>query len=96
MKISDVRIRKITDGDGKLKAIASVTIDDSFVIHDIKIIDGTEGLFISMPNRKTKDGVFKDIAHPINSETRKTLSDLILKAYETALKKYCAQYNGSD
>ncbi len=84
MKFTDVRIRKIDKEDNKLRAIASVTIDDCFVIHDIKIIEGTDSLFIAMPSRKTKEGEYKDIAHPINMETRKELSEIILKAYEQA------------
>ncbi len=84
MRFTDVRIRKVEKEDSKLRAIASVTIDEGFVIHDIKVIDGTEGLFIAMPSRKTKEGEYKDIAHPINAVTRQELSDAILKAYETA------------
>ncbi|MEG2014677.1 MAG: septation regulator SpoVG [Clostridia bacterium] len=81
MKISEVRIRKVEKEDTKLKAIASITIDECFVVHDIKIIEGAEGLFIAMPSRKTKEGEYKDIAHPINPETRKDMSDIILEAY---------------
>ena len=84
MRFTDVRIRKVEKEDNKLRAIASVTIEECFVIHDIKIIEGTEGLFIAMPSRKTKEGEYKDIAHPINSETRKELSDIVLKAYNEA------------
>ena len=84
MKFTDVRIRKVDKEDTKLRAVASVTIDDSFVIHDIKVIDGTEGLFIAMPSRKTKEGEYKDIAHPINAATRQELSDAVLNAYQTA------------
>lgn len=69
MQVTDVRIRKITD-EGKMKAIVSVTFDNEFVVHDIKIIEGQNGFFIAMPSRKMADGDFKDIAHPINSETR--------------------------
>ena len=84
MKFTDVRIRKVEKDDNKLRAIASVTIEDCFVIHDIKVIEGTDGLFIAMPSRKTKEGEYKDIAHPINSETRKELSDMVLDAYNKA------------
>ena len=84
MRFTDVRIRKVEKEDNKLRAIASVTIEECFVIHDIKIIEGTEGLFIAMPSRKTKEGEYKDIAHPINSDTRKELSDIVLKAYNDA------------
>lgn len=81
MKITDIRIRKI-DATGKMKAIVSVTFDDMFVIHDMKIIEGASGLFIAMPSRKTPNGDYKDIAHPINSETREMIQDVILKEYE--------------
>lgn len=82
MKISDIRIRKIQKTDGLLKAVASITIDDCFVIHDIKILEGENGLFIGMPSRKTAEGDYKDIAHPLNSETRDLLRNLILTAYQ--------------
>ena len=81
MKISDVRVRKI-NSEGKMKAIVSVTFDDCFVVHDIKIIEGQEGLFIAMPSRKMPDGEFKDIAHPINSETRNLVAAAVFRAYE--------------
>lgn len=84
MKFTDVRIRKVEKEDNKLRAIASVTIEECFVVHDIKVIEGTEGLFIAMPSRKTKEGEYKDIAHPINTETRNELSDIVLKAYAEA------------
>jgi stage V sporulation protein G len=80
MDITDVRIRKI-GGDGKMKAVASVTFDDEFVVHDIKVIEGQSGLFIAMPSRKTPDGEYRDIAHPINSDMRGRLQDLILGRY---------------
>ena len=86
MKISDVRIRKV-ESDSKLKAIASITIEDYFVIHDIKIIEGKDSLFISMPSRKTKEGEYKDIAHPINTETRTAMSETILAAYNKMLEE---------
>lgn len=82
MEITDIRIRKI-DGTGKMKAIVSVTFDDMFVIHDMKIIEGASGLFIAMPSRKTPSGEYKDIAHPINAETRDMIQKVILQAYET-------------
>lgn len=84
MRFTDVRVRKTEKEENKLRAIVSVTIEEGFVIHDIKVIEGTDGLFIAMPSRKTKDGEYKDIAHPINAETRKELSDIILKAYAEA------------
>ena len=83
MTITDVRIRKIAS-DGKMKAIVSVTFDNEFVVHDIKVIEGQNGLFIAMPSRKTPDGEFKDIAHPINTDTREKIQNSILEAYETA------------
>jgi stage V sporulation protein G len=81
MKITDIRIRKI-DATGKMKAIVSVTFDDMFVVHDMKIIEGASGLFIAMPSRKTPSGDYKDIAHPINSETRELIQEVILREYE--------------
>ncbi len=86
MKISDVRIRLVEKDGSKLKAVASITIDECFVIHDIKIIEGKEGFFISMPSRKTPDGEYRDIVHPINTETREQIIDAILKAYQKAEK----------
>lgn len=87
MKISDVRIRIVKKDDKKLKAVASITIDECFVVHDIKVIEGREGLFISMPSRKTPDGEYKDIVHPINTQTREQIRDAILEAYEKADKE---------
>lgn len=84
MKITDVRVRKVTK-EGKMKAVVSITIDDEFVVHDIKVIEGEKGLFIAMPSRKAVDGEYRDIAHPINSTTRDRIQNLILDAYETAL-----------
>ena len=82
MKISDVRVRIVKKDDSKLKAVASVTFDDCFVVHDIKVIEGNEGYFIAMPSRKTNDGEYKDIAHPIKTETREELIKVILSAFE--------------
>lgn len=84
MNITDVRVRKIT-AEGKMKAIVSITIDDVFVVHDIKVIDGEKGLFIAMPSKKATDGEYRDIAHPINSKTREELQNLILSHYQKAL-----------
>ena len=81
MEITDIRIRKI-DAEGKMKAIVSVTFDDMFVVHDMKIIEGQKGLFIAMPSRKTPNGEYKDIAHPINPKTRETIQRRILEEYE--------------
>jgi stage V sporulation protein G len=80
MKITDVRLKKV-DGHNRLKAIASVTIDDCFVIHELRIIEGDNGLFIAMPSRKLPEGEFKDIAHPINAETREQLEKAIIDEY---------------
>ncbi|MFO7154402.1 MAG: septation regulator SpoVG [Caldicoprobacter oshimai] len=80
MNVTDVRVRKIK-GEGRMKAVASVTFDDAFVVHDIKVIEGQNGMFIAMPSRKTPDGEYRDIAHPINSETRTQLQTLILEKY---------------
>lgn len=87
LKISDVRVRLVQKEDSKLKAVASMTIDDCFVIHDIKIIEGQEGYFIAMPSRKASDGEYKDIAHPINTDTRKQIIDIILDAFNQELNK---------
>ncbi len=84
MKISDIRIRLVDKDDSKLKAVASITIDDCFVVHDIKVIEGKDGYFISMPSKKTPDGEYKDIAHPINTETREAVSAQIIEAFKTA------------
>ena len=95
MQITDVRIRKITT-DGKMKAIISVTFDNEFVVHDIKIIEGQNGLFIAMPSRKTPDGEFKDIAHPINTDTREKIQGSILDAYEKALNEETTEESVSE
>lgn len=84
MRITDVRVRKMTQ-DSKMKAIVSITIDDEFVVHDIKVIEGEKGLFIAMPSKKATDGEYRDIAHPINSETRERIQKIILESYEEAL-----------
>ena len=85
MEITDIRIKKITS-DGKMKAVVSVTFDNAFVVHDIKIIEGQDKLFTAMPSRKTPDNEFKDIAHPINSQMRELLETAILKEYDNYLK----------
>ena len=81
MQITDIRIRKI-EKEGKMKAVVSITIDDEFVVHDIKLIEGEKGLFIAMPSRKGSEGEFKDIAHPIKPETRVRIQDMILNKYK--------------
>ncbi|SFR71538.1 septation regulator SpoVG [Anaeromicropila populeti] len=83
MQITDVRIRKVNK-EGKMKAVVSITIDNEFVVHDIKIIEGEKGMFIAMPSRRAGDGEYRDIAHPINSETREKIQSIILEKYETA------------
>jgi len=84
MKITNVRVRKI-ESDSKMRAVASITIDDEFVVHDIKIIDGDKGMFIAMPSRKTGDAEYRDIAHPINSQVRDNMQKIILDAYNKML-----------
>lgn len=84
MEITDIRVRKINK-DGKMKAVVSVTFDNEFVVHDIKVIEGDKGRFIAMPSRKTLDGEFRDIAHPINSETRDRIQKTVLEKYEMVL-----------
>ena len=81
MQITDVRIRKVAK-EGKKKPVVSITIDNEFVVHDIKVIEGEKGLFIAMPSRKAADGEYRDIAHPINSDTRNMIQTLILEQYE--------------
>ena len=85
MQITDVRVRKVAAKEGKLKAVVSITIDNEFVVHDIKVIEGEKGLFIAMPSRKAADGEYRDIAHPINSGTREKIQQMILERYEIAL-----------
>ncbi len=86
MLITDVKVRKI-NAEGRMKAVVSVTFDDCFVVHDIKVIEGQERLFIAMPSRKTPDGEFKDIAHPINADMREQLQSIILEKYEESLNE---------
>ena len=86
MQITDVRIRQVTK-EGKMKAVVSITLDNEFVVHDIKVIDGDKGLFIAMPSRKTGEGEYRDIAHPINSGTRDMIQKIILEQYEKALEE---------
>ncbi|MCR5792461.1 MAG: septation regulator SpoVG [Lachnospiraceae bacterium] len=83
MQITDVRVRKVAK-EGKMKAVVSITIDEEFVVHDIKVIDGDKGMFIAMPSRRAGDGEYRDIAHPINTETRERMQKIILDAYEAA------------
>ncbi|HCT91969.1 MAG TPA: septation protein SpoVG [Lachnospiraceae bacterium] len=85
MNITDVRVRKVSK-EGKMKAVVSITIDEVFVVHDIKVIEGDKGLFIAMPSRKTAEGEYRDIAHPINSDTRVRIQQIILESYEMAMR----------
>lgn len=84
MNVTDVRVRKILS-DGKMKAIVSVTLNDMFVIHDVKVVEGQAGLFVAMPSRKTPDGEYRDIAHPINSSAREIIQAAVIDAYEKAV-----------
>ena len=86
MQITDVRVRKVAK-EGKLKAVVSITMDEEFVVHDIKVIEGEKGLFIAMPSKKSVDGEYRDIAHPINSETREKIQSIILENYEKVLEE---------
>ncbi len=86
MQITDVRIRKV-EKEGKMKAVVSITIENEFVVHDIKVIEGEKGLFIAMPSRKASDGEYRDIAHPINSTTRERISKLIMEKYQEEIAK---------
>ena len=86
MEITDIKV-KLVNVDSKMKAVASVTFDDAFVVHDIKIIEGQEKLFTAMPSRKTPENEFKDIAHPINSAMRKLLEDAILAKYQDVVSE---------
>ena len=84
MNITDVRVRKVAK-EGKMKAVVSITIDDEFVVYDIKVIEGEKGLFIAMPSRKATDGEYRDIAHPINSVTRDRIQTMILDKYQEVM-----------
>ena len=86
MQITDIRIRSV-EKEGKMKAVDSITIDDEFVVHDIKIIEGEKGMFIAMPSRKAADGEYRDIAHPINTATRERLQSMILSKYQESLEE---------
>lgn len=82
MNITEVRVRLVKKDEGKLKAVASITIDDCFVVHDVKILEGTEDYFIAMPSKKTPDGEYKDVVHPINTETRELLKNIVLAEFK--------------
>ncbi|HLR79516.1 MAG TPA: septation regulator SpoVG [Bacillota bacterium] len=83
MEITDVRLRRVNT-EGRMRAIASITMDEEFVVHDIRVIDGNNGLFVAMPSKRTPDGEFRDIAHPINSNTRAKIQDAVLEEYHRA------------
>ncbi|MEK4227897.1 septation regulator SpoVG [Solibacillus sp. FSL H8-0538] len=83
MEVTDVRLRRVQT-DGRMRAIASITLDDEFVVHDIRVIDGNTGLFVAMPSKRTPDGEFRDIAHPINSGTRNKIQEIVLAAYHSS------------
>lgn len=88
MQVTDVRVRKVESAAGKkLKAIVSITLDDEFVVHDIKVIEGDKGLFIAMPSKRSSDGGYRDIAHPINTATRDNIQRVILEYYERAMQE---------
>lgn len=89
MQVTDVRVRKLTE-DGRMRAVVSITLDDEFVVHDIKVIEGERGLFIAMPSKKGTDGEYRDVAHPINAEVRKKIQDLIIESYERAVRLHGA------
>ncbi len=86
MEITDVRVRKINE-EGRMKAIVSITFDDQFVIHDVRVIEGNNGLFVAMPSKKTPSGEFKDIAHPINTEARNYIEEAVIEAYQVELEQ---------
>lgn len=95
MEITDVRLRRV-ETDERMKAISSITIDSEFVIHDIRVIDGNEGLFVAMPSKRTPDGEFRDIAHPINSNTRAKIQEAVLAAYEVAEEPVASEEKSAD
>lgn len=82
MKITDVRLRKVNNQDTRMRALASITFDDAFVVHDLRVIEGNNGLFVAMPSKRTADGEFRDIAHPINSEMRQHVQEEVMRVYD--------------
>ncbi|MDY0276600.1 MAG: septation regulator SpoVG [Acholeplasma sp.] len=85
MKVTNVRI-KLVNTEGRLKAVGSITLDDCFVVHDVRVLEGEKGMFVAMPSKKMPNGMFRDIAHPINAETRAMIDSEVIKAYEEALE----------
>ena len=96
MEITEVKVFPVRKKDDKLKAFATITLDDRFVVRDLKIINGNKGLFIAMPSRKRKDGSYADIAHPLDNDTRKMIEDTVIKEYNKALEGGGAGYSSSD
>lgn len=96
LRITDVRVRPYSKADDKLKAFATITLDDCFVVTDLKVIQGKKGLFVAMPSRKRKDGTFKDVAHPLNQETRDSIETRVLQAYNEALESGLVSEYGED
>ncbi len=95
MEITDVRLRRV-ETDGRMRAISSITIDGEFVVHDIRVIDGNDGLFVAMPSKRTPDGEFRDVAHPINSDTRAKIQEAVLAAYEVADEPAVSETTSAD
>ena len=91
MNISEVRVRLLKKDDGKLKAVASITIDDCFVVHDVKVLEGNGDFFIAMPSKKTPEGEYKDIVHPLNTETREQIKAVVLAEFEKAREAAAAE-----
>lgn len=95
MNISEVRVRLVKKDEGKLKAVASITIDNCFVVHDVKILEGNEDFFIAMPSKKTPDGEYKDIVHPLNTETREMLKRVVLEEFEKVKSQVAIDEQGA-
>jgi len=91
MEVTDVRLRRVQT-DGRMRAIASITLDSEFVVHDIRVIDGNAGLFVAMPSKRTPDGEFRDIAHPINSGTRTKIQEAVLNSYHESSEEDMISY----
>jgi stage V sporulation protein G len=92
MKVTDVRLRRV-DTEGRMRAIASITFEEAFVVHDIRVIDGNDGLFVAMPSKRTPDGEFRDVAHPINSTMRLIVQDAVLAAYHLSAEEVLEEAN---
>lgn len=94
MEVTDVRLRKV-ETDGRMRAIASITLDGEFVVHDIRVIEGNEGLFVAMPSKRTPEGEFRDVAHPINTSARMKVQDAVLSAYYMVEEKRVLEEAGA-